>query len=418
MIINLPYGESTLKVNVPDDNLIDVLCPSEIEPEMKAEEYIRSALRTPMGSKPLNALAKRGQSVAIVVDDNTRPCPTWEMLPLVLDELYSAGIKDEDIRIIFATGTHREVRYDEAKKLLGGDYADRFDYISNNCKGTDFTYVGTTSRGTDVKVKNAFLDADLRILLGDVEIHYFAGYGGGRKSILPGISHYSTIQQNYTTNFFHPMARPGVLDGNPMYENMTEAARLAQPHFCLNVVQNGRHEIVGAYAGDFDMVLRKGAALVDRMYKVRAREKADIVVVAADGWPHDVNLYQAYKAIHLALNVVKDKGVIILVAQCPDGHGSEPYYEWMSKYKTKEEMKRELAKEFVPGGHKAYYHVKALEKAAMFIVSDMDKKMLEKVFRMQVFDTPDDALRQAFECMGEKAKVLVIPRGTTTLCTV
>jgi len=415
MKVRFPYGEKFLEANIPDENLIQVVYPHEIEPEKSADEYIKEALSKPMGALPLQKQAKKGMKVTIVVDDNTRPCPTWEMLPHVIKELNDSGINNDDITILFATGTHREVRHEEAKRLLGEKYAEEINYMSNNCKGNDFTYVGTTSRNTDVKVKNAFVEADMRILLGDVEIHYFAGYGGGRKSILPGISHYSTIQHNYTTNFFHPMAKPGVLDGNPMYENMTEAARLASPHFCLNVVQNASHKIVGAFSGDFDLVLRKGASLVDKMYKVKVKEKADIVVTAADGSPHDVNLYQAYKAIHLGLNVVKENGIIILIAECPDGHGSQPYYEWMKKYKTREEMEKELSKEFVPGGHKAFYHVKALEKAKFFIVSGMDRKMLENVFRMRVFDTVDEAINEAIKDKGENAKIIAIPRGTTTL---
>ncbi|MBU4190686.1 MAG: nickel-dependent lactate racemase [Candidatus Thermoplasmatota archaeon] len=414
MKIGLPYGKKTLSVDIPKNNLLDVIYPNEIIPEFTAEEYIRLALDKPMGTKRLHELAKKGNKVAIVVDDYTRPCPTWAMLPSVLKEIYSSGIKENDVTIIFATGSHREVKQEEASRLLGGDYADRLNYISNNFKGNDFTYAGSTSKGTDVKVKNAFIDADIRILLGDVEIHYFAGYGGGRKSILPGISHYSTIQDNYQKNFFHHASKPGVLDSNPMYENMTEGARLANPNFCLNIVQNSKNEIVGAFAGDFDMVLRKGAFLVDKMYKIKIREKADIVITSADGSPHDVNLYQAYKAIHLSLNAVKDNGIIILAAECPDGHGSQLYYEWMKKY-TKEEMEERLGKEFTIGGHKAYYHLKALEKAEMFIVSDMDKDMLKNVFRMDVFPSLNNALEQAFKEKGETSKVLVIPKGTTTL---
>lgn len=415
MKVKFPYGRSFLEADIPDENLIQVVYPNEKKPEKSEADYIKNALSNPMGALPIKKQAEKGMSVAIVVDDNTRPCPTWKMLPHVVDELKEKGIREDDIKIIFATGTHREVKDEEAKILLGEEYAESIEHISNNCKGNDFTYIGTTSFGTDVKIKNAFLEADLKILLGDVEIHYFAGYGGGRKSVLPGIAHYSTIQHNYTTNFFHPMSKPGVLDGNPMYQNMTEAARLAKPDFCLNVVQNASHEIVGAFAGDFDLVLRKGAQLVDEMYKVKVKEKADILITAADGAPHDVNLYQAYKAIHLGLNVVKDDGIIILLAECPDGHGSEPYYQWMKNYKTKEEMAEKLSKEFVPGGHKAYYHLKAMEKAKFFIVSSMDRKMLEEVFRMRVFDSPDEAIKEALKIKGRDAKIMAIPRGTTTL---
>ena len=415
MKVNLPYGNTTLEANIPDGNLIDVVYPRELEPEHSSAEYVKHALSHPLGAHTLSQLAEPGMCVAIAVDDNTRPCPTWEMMPHVIAELIRQGIDSDDITIIFATGTHRPVKHEEAKELLGASYAKELSYISNRCKDDEFTSVGITSRGTDVHVNDAFLQADLQILLGDVEIHYFAGYGGGRKSILPGMCSYQTIQDNYTTNFFDVNSRPGMLDGNPMYENMTEAARLTAPDFCLNVVQNAGHKLVGAYAGDFDLVLRNGAAHVDRMFKVEVPEKADVVVTAADGAPHDVNLYQAYKAIHLALNVVKPGGIIILVAQCPDGHGSLPYHDWMARYDTTKEIQEELSKEFVPGGHKAYYHVKALEKADFYIVSDMDHRMLRDVFRMQVYDDVNDAIEQALTDQGHDASIIAMPRGTTTL---
>ncbi|MFO8133473.1 MAG: nickel-dependent lactate racemase [Thermoplasmatota archaeon] len=415
MKVDLPYGKDTLEADIPDGNLVDVIYPNMLEPEHSPEEYVKHALSYPLGTHSLGQLAEPGMTVAIAVDDNTRPCPTWEMLPHVVAELTKQGVELDDITVIFTTGTHRPVRHAEAEELLGADYADQLDYISNRCKEDSFSWVGTTSRGTAVHVNDVFLEADLQILLGDVEIHYFAGYGGGRKSILPGMCSYETIQDNYTTNFFDVNARPGILDGNPMYENMTEAARLVSPDFCLNVVQNARHQLVGAYAGDFDMVLRRGAALVDRMFKVEVPGEADVVVTAADGAPHDVNLYQAYKAIHLALNVVKPGGAIVLAAQCSDGHGSQPYHDWMARYETKEEMQQELSREFVPGGHKAYYHVKALEKADFYIVSDMDHDMLREVFRMRVYDDVNEALEQALADQGGDASVLVMPRGTTTL---
>lgn len=415
MKVELPYGEGHLTVDLPDDNLIDVIYPRRLEPERPPAEYITHALSHPMGTHTLAQLAEPGMSAAIAVDDNTRPCPTWEMLPHIVAELTRQGVSTDDITVIFATGTHRPVRHEEAEELLGARYANELAYMSNRCKEDDFTSVGTTSRGTPVHVNDVFLQADLQILLGDVEIHYFAGYGGGRKSILPGMCSYETIQHNYTTNFFDANARPGKLDGNPMYENMTEAARLVSPDFCLNVVQNARHEIVGAYAGDFDLVLRKGAALVDRMFKVEVPEQADIVVTAADGAPHDINLYQAYKAIHLALNVVNPGGIIVLVAECPDGHGSQPYHDWMQRYSTADEMQKELSREFVPGGHKAYFHARALEQVQFFMVSGMDRHLLETVFRMRVFDSVGQAVEEALRITGRDASILAIPRGTTTL---
>ena len=424
MKLSLPYGKRELLIDVPKKNLLGVLQPRKFEPEKNPEDIIREALRNPVGTERIGEIIEKKEvkdKVVIVVDDHTRPCPTDRILPPLLEELYSSGIEDENILIIFATGSHRSVKEEEAEILLGKEVASRISYISNDCRGNDFVYIGTTSKGTEVSVKRAFHEADVKILTGDVEIHYFAGYGGGRKSILPGVCSYSTIQQNYKRNFFHPNSKPGVLDGNPMYENMTEAARLAGVDFTINVVQT-ENGIVGAFSGDFDSVLRNGAALVDRIYKVHAKEKADIVVTSANGSPHDIDLYQAYKALHLGLNVVKDKGVIILVAECKEGVGSgighQNYHRWMRRFKTKEEMQKELKREFIIGGHKAYYHLKALEKVNIFLVSEMPREEVEETFRLRYSETPDKALEEAFEITGKNAKVLVIPEGITTLSSV
>jgi len=424
MKLSLPYGKRELLIDVPKKNLLGVLQPRKFEPEKNPEDIIREALRNPVGTERIGEIIEKKEvkdKVVIVVDDHTRPCPTDRILPPLLEELYSSGIKDENILIIFATGSHRSVKEEEAEILLGKEVASRISYISNDCRGNDFVYIGTTSKGTEVSVKRAFHEADVKIQTGDVEIHYFAGYGGGRKSILPGVCSYSTIQQNYKRNFFHPNSKPGVLDGNPMYENMTEAARFAGVDFTINVVQT-ENGIVGAFSGDFDSVLRNGAALVDRIYKVHAKEKADIVVTSANGSPHDIDLYQAYKALHLGLNVVKDKGVIILVAECKEGVGSgighQNYHRWMRRFKTKEEMQKELKREFIIGGHKAYYHLKALEKVNIFLVSEMPREEVEETFRLRYSETPDKALEEAFEITGKNAKVLVIPEGITTLSSV
>ena len=417
MKIHLPYGNKGTSVNVPEENLIGILRPGAFSVEEKPEQLIKKALDNPEGTGRLADIVKekkKKDAVAIVVDDHTRPCPTGKMLPPLLEELYSAGVKDENILIIFATGSHRTTTKEEAERLLGKDVASRIKYISNDSWGTDYVDVGTTKRGTKVMLKKAFVDADVRILTGDVEIHYFAGYGGGRKSILPGIARYDTIQDNYKRNFFDPNARPAKLSGNPMYENMTEAARMAKVDYTLNVVQDEKG-IVGAYAGDFDIVLKRGAALVEKICMVKAREKADIVLAAANGAPHDIDLYQAYKALHLALAVVKDKGSIILVAECPEGPGNKNYETWMKKYKSKEEMREELDREFNIGGHKAYYNLLAVEKADVYLVTAMPKDEVEGIYRFKYAKSVDEALMQAYKKHGRNAKVLVIPEGSTTV---
>jgi|WetSurMetagenome_2_1015567.scaffolds.fasta_scaffold08328_3 lactate racemase len=417
MNIHLPYGKKGTTVDVPEKNLAGILRPAEYKVKENSETLIKNALNNPQGTKTLTEIVKAKMNldvVAIAVDDHTRPCPTDKILPPLLAELHAAGVKDENILIIFATGSHRTTTKDEAEKLLGKDIASRIKYISNDSWGTDYVDIGTTKRGTKVMLKKAFYDADIKILTGDVEIHYFAGYGGGRKSILPGIVRYDTIQDNYKRNFFDPNARPAKLDGNPMYENMTEAARFANVDYTINVVQDEKG-IVGAYAGDFDIVLKKGAALVEKIYMAKAKSKADIVISSANGAPHDIDLYQAYKALHLALAVVKDGGSIILLAECPEGPGNKNYETWMKKYKTKEEMRKELDREFNIGGHKAYYNLLAIEKAEIYLVTAMPKEEVEGLYRFKYAKSADEALAQALKKHGKDASVLVIPEGSTTV---
>jgi len=424
MEISLPYGKKELFIDIPKGNLLDVIKPKKFKSRRKPRDIIEDALQNPIGTKRIEEIIKKKgkkDRVVIVVDDHTRPCPTYEILPPLIEKLYSFNIDDDDIQIIFATGSHRSVKKEEAETLLGREIANKIGYISNDCRGNDFVYVGKTSNGTMVNIKKTFYDADIRILTGDVEIHYFAGYGGGRKSVLPGICNYSTIQQNYKKNFFHPNSRPGVLNGNPMHENMTEAARLAKPDFTVNVVQT-ENGVIGAFSGDFDSVLTRGAALVDDIYKIHVKEKADIVITSANGFPHDIDLYQAYKALHLALNVVRENGIVILVAECKEGVGNgvghQNYYKWMKKFKTKDEMQKELEHEFTIGGHKAYYHLKALEMVDIFLVSEMPREEVEGIFRLKYGETIDDALKESFNLIGKDAKVLVIPEGITTLSSV
>jgi len=420
MEIKIPYGKTGLLVNVPEKNLLGVLHPNEYRVKESAEEIIKKALAKPEGTERLSDIIKKKKkkdSVAILVDDHTRPCPTDKILPPLLDELNSADVKDENILIIFATGSHRTTTKEEAEKLLGKEVAARIKHISNDSWGTDFVDLGTTKRGTKVLLKKAYHDADIKILTGDVEIHYFAGYGGGRKSILPGIVHVSTIQDNYKRNFFDPNARPAKLDGNPMYENMTEAARMAGVDFCINIVQDEKG-VVGAYAGDFDRVLKNGARLVEKIYMAKAKEKADIVITAANGSPHDIDLYQAYKALHLALNVTKEKGTIILVAECPEGPGNKNYEAWMKKYKTKEEMRSELDRQFNIGGHKAYYNLLAVERFDIYLITAIPEEEVTGLYKFKYAKTIDEALGQAMKKHGPNAKVLVVPEGSTTLSSV
>lgn len=417
MHIQLPYGKGTLPLDVPDENLIEVIVPREFIQPQQPEMMIKEALANPLGAEPLTKSVGLGDRVVVVVDDYTRPCPTKLLLPPVLEELKKAGVNDLDVLIVVATGTHAPPSPDAVKELVGNKISRNYMVTSNDVINGEYIKVGKTKRENDIEILKEYVEADFKILLGDIEYHYFAGYGGTRKSILPGISSKNTIQRNHSL-LFEKNSCMGVLKENPIHQEMNEAMHFAGCDFALNVVQNSQHRIVGAWAGNPELVMDAGVKLVDSMYRREVKEKPDIVITAANGAPHDINLYQSLKAIYTACQVVKQNGVIILVAECPQGHGSQLYVDWLQKYKTAREVQDALCTCFIIGAHKAYYHRSMVENHPVIFVSSMKKDEVENFFQFTHAASPSDALQHAFALMGKDARVLVVPQGTTTLLTV
>lgn len=410
----LPYGKTEVCARVPAQNFLGTIEPKEAAGVSDPIAEIKRALQAPIGTKRISELAKAGDKVAIVVDDHTRPAPSHLMVPPILEELELAGVRDEDITIIFGCGTHRAVTEEEAKKLLGEEIANRIRHVSHDCNAEDLVYVGKTKTyGTEVYINRIYAEADIKILTGDISLHYYAGYGGGRKSILPGIAGHKTIQQNHAM-LLHPKAHTGNLEGNPVHEDMMEAAELAKADFMLNVVMNSKGEIVRAFAGDWKEAFHQGVKLVDEMYKIPVERRADIVLVSCGGHPFDINLYQAYKGVDGALEIVKRGGVIVWVAECSEGYGHQTFYEWMKKYQTLKEIERAIKRKFELGGHKAYYLLKALEKAHIILVSIMPDYYAVDVFKLRTARSVNEALDEAFRIAGKNAKVWAIPYGNIT----
>jgi nickel-dependent lactate racemase len=411
----LKYGKTEVCARIPTRNYLGTIEPKEKPGVLDPLAEIIRALREPIGSRPLSEIVKPENRIAIVADDFTRPAPSRLMIPPLLDELNRLGVKDENITIIFGCGTHRAVKPEEASNLLGETIVNRIKTISNECNDKEHVYVGTTKRlGTRVSVNRAFAGADVRILTGDIELHYYAGYGGGRKSVLPGVSSSETIQHNHA-HLLDPDSRTGILEGNPVHEDMIQAARLAKVDFILNVVTNSKNEIVKAYAGDLEKAFYEGVKLVEEMYKVPIDRRADIVVVSPGGHPMDIDLYQAYKGVDSALEAVKRNGVIVWIAECPEGHGNEAFYDWMLKFKEVKDMEKEIKRNFVMGGHKSYYLLKALQKVKIILISTMPDYYAANVFKLKTARAVNDAMQEAFSIAGSDAKVWVMPHGNLTL---
>jgi nickel-dependent lactate racemase len=411
----LPYGKSQTCARIPTRNFLGSIEPTEKHGVSNPSEEIERALKEPLGSKLLAEIVEGKSKVVIVVDDATRPAPSDLMVPPILDELNRGGVKDENVKVIFACGTHRAVKPDEAIRLLGNVVLNRVQAVSHDALAQDLVYLGATATyGTKVYVNRWFAEADVRVLTGDVCLHYFAGYGGGRKSVLPGVASAETMKHNHAL-LLDPRSKTGILAGNPVHQDMVEAAELAKVDFVLNVVVNSKHEVVKAFAGDLNQVFLEGVKIVDEMYRVQVDRKADIVVVSPGGDPADVNLFQAYKGVDNALEVVKRGGVIILVAELQDGHGNQDFYEWMTKFGDLKIVERELKRNFVLGGFKAYAYLKALQRAKIILVSSMPDYYAADVFKLKTARAINDALNEALNIVGKNAKVWALPYGNYTL---
>ena len=413
MNVTLPYGSKQLEISILKKNLLGIVTTNEMKAKFDPVNLVYSALQNPIGTSRLNTIVKKGTSVAIIVDDHTRPCPTKILLPPLLNELEKAGVSETDITIIIGTGTHQPPSFESLADMLGEDIIRKHLIISTDQDASTFIKVGESTYQHDIEILKEYVEADIKIIISDIEYHYFAGFGGIRKSILPAISSKKTIQQNHAM-MFDKYSTTGSMEKNPINLEMTEALRLAGCDFALGCVLNSDHQIVDVWAGDAEQVMQKGVKLVDNMYRSTISKKPDIVLVAADGSPHDINLYQALKALYTAAQVVKKKGHIILVAECAEGMGSNLYQDWLQQYQSASEIKRALEDAFVIGAHKAYYHRQAVETCTICLVSSLHESFVQNVLGFLPFPSVQEALDHTLEKTGDKANVLIIPNGTTS----
>ncbi len=337
-------------------------------PAADESSVILGALAAPIGSRRLREIVRPGQKVAIVTSDITRPCPSARLLPPLLDELNRGGVDDAAIRVVFGLGTHRPQSRAEQQSLVGEEVFRRVECVDSD--PADCVLVGETRRGTPVWVFRRVMEADVRVCVGNIEYHYFAGYSGGAKAIIPGVSNAQTIRQNHRW-MTEPGAVTAQLDGNPVREDIEEAGERVGIHFILNAILKEDKKIVGAVAGHPRQAHRAGCQKLDECGLVTIRQPADIVIVSAGGHPKDLNLYQAQKALDNARPIVAPGGVIVLVAECPEGMGHRVFEEWMRMPGGPDAIIAQIRREFVLGGHKAAAVAMTMKQARIALVSAM-----------------------------------------------
>lgn len=411
MTLEFKIGKEKQTVDVDKRYLLGILKPGEIPPGPSGEEAVRHALKYPAGTPQLREIVCPGEKIAVITSDITRPLPTHILMPFLLEELYEAGVKREDITLIFALGSHRKHSKEEQRRLAGERVWKEIKCVDLDTQ--DCVHIGTTSRGTPVDIDRRVAEADRRICLGNIEYHYFAGYSGGAKAIMPGVADREAIQANHS-RMVHEKACAGQLTGNPVREDIEEAAAMVGVDFILNVVLDPEKHILRAYAGDVIEAHRAGCAFLDSIYRIQIKDKADIVIVSQGGEPKDLNLYQVQKALDNAKYAVKDGGVIILAGSCREGLGEKTFEEWMLTARTPHSLIERIQRDFRLGGHKAAAIAMVLEQADIYLVSELPDELAERIF-FRPFYTVEEAYKAAVEKCGESAAVLAMPCGGLTM---
>ncbi|PIP49032.1 MAG: general glycosylation pathway protein [Chloroflexi bacterium CG07_land_8_20_14_0_80_45_17] len=410
MKIKVPYGKAKIEVKVPEDKVLGVIAPNPVQlgDEMAT---IRKGIENPINSKSFDEFIASGEGLLFIVNDYTRPTPTAKILEVIYDK-----IKDKNIKFLIATGIHREPNEEEFKFIFGKYYhmfKDRI-YVHDSRKDEDMVYLGTSSTGTEMWVNRLSIEADKLVIIGSVEPHYFAGYTGGRKSFLPGIASYKTIEQNHK-HALHPQAKALALEGNPVHEDMIDALKTIEGKeiFSVQTVLNKEKRTYSCVSGhiidSFCMSIEKA----HEVYCVRVKEKADIVVTVA-GYPADLNLYQSLKAFEHGKLALKEGGIIILVSECRSGIGEETYFNLLSSCKTSKEFLERVEQGYRLGYHKAARLAETTTWAEIWGVTGIKDEDMERAF-IKPFPSIQQAIDKAIEKKGKEAKVLFLMDGTLTV---
>lgn len=411
MTLEFGYGNGVQTVHLPEANLLAELKANTLMHPRHGVDAVVYGLHHPIGAPKLRDTVKKGQKIVIITSDISRPLPSYAVLPPVLEELSAAGIDREDITVVFALGSHRNHTRAEMEHLVGKEVLETVRCIDSD--PTDCVRMGVTSRGTPVDITRAVAEADFRICLGNIEFHYFAGYSGGAKAIMPGVSTPAAIQQNHRM-MVSPEACAGKLEGNPIREDIEEAGAICGIHYIVNVILDEHKHIVHAVAGDVTLAHREGCRYLDQMYRVKIPRRADIVLVSQGGAPKDANLYQTQKALDNAKHAVRKGGTVILMGACPEGLGSKTFEAWLTQAPTAHSMVERIGRDFQLGGHKAAAIGMVLEEAGIDFVSEMDPEFVRSIF-LNPRKTAQEALDAALAKYGPEATVIAMPFGGATL---
>lgn len=415
--ITLPYGRENKTVCIPDERLRGILVSGAhgYHAEKQEREIVRDAMEHPIGSPRLRELAKGKDNIVLIASDHTRPVPSKVIFPEMLKEI-KEGNPNAKLTVLIATGFHRETTREELADKFGEEYLDRDDIrfvVHKSHNKEEMKEMGVLPSGGILKVNRIAAEADLLISEGFIEPHFFAGFSGGRKSILPGVSSAETVMANHCSKFIDsPNARTGILDGNPIHKDMVFAAKTLKLAFIVNVVLDENKKVIRAYAGDFDQAHREGCRFVDKLSGVDAIP-ADIVISTNGGYPLDQNIYQSVKGMTAAEATCNPGGVIIMVAECGQGHGGQSLYDTFAGGRDKNEIMKQFLdtpmEKTIPDQWEAQILCRILLKHKVIMVTGAPESMVRDM-QMDYAESVEKAIRMADAYLGKTdAGITVIP---------
>ncbi len=414
MQLKLPYGNNHVVADLPAGYAVEVVAPRTLRPAADPAVIVRDAVYNPLGevSPP-----RAGQSVAIAINDKTRPVPHEHLLPPVLQGMRQAGVLDEDVLFIIATGTHPQMDPSEYRSILPSEILNAYRVVCHDAHDeANLATVGVTARGTPVRINRDYLAADYRIVIGNIEPHQFQGFSGGVKSAAIGLAGAETINHNHAM-MRHDDARLGEFDKNPARQDVEEIGRLIGIDFAVNALLNHDKRIVRAFAGDPAAVMRAGIAVARKLYEVLVDSPFDLMIASPGGHPKDINIYQAQKGMAHAAAVIKSGGLLILCAACPDGSGSPDYEHWMMNppMRSHEAVFERFEREgFRVGRHKAFQVSRDAARIHTMLVSDLEDDLVRALL---LHPQPDlqTAIIRALAMLPIDARIGVMPAANATM---
>jgi nickel-dependent lactate racemase len=411
--MKLKYGRKELEFEIESSRVIDILTADEKTGIKDPEAAVEAALTSPIATAALADLlaAKEINELVIVVNDVTRYTPYNYLLPPLLKTIAEAGIKKEQVTFIVATGVHSPHSAAQNREIFG-EAAAEYEFVYHNCD-QDLSDLGQLSTGNQLLLNKRAAEADFLITTGVILPHYMAGFSGGRKSILPGVAGRKSIENNHAM-MVEVTAENPALEDNPISREMFEAAAKVGVDFILNVVTNSSRKIVQVCAGDYRQAWEAGIAASAEMYHLPLAEKADAALVSSGGFPRDINIYQAQKALDHADHAVKKGGTIIWAAECSEGYGEECFRKWMDQAAKPEVNIERIKEKFVLGGHKAFAVSKVAAGKEIILISSLSRAETENIFAKKM-----NSLQEAVEYLEEKYygnyKSYILPQGSLTV---